>query len=712
VVDAMIPNPIEGEAVRGRFSFRGFDGFPAFPAFVLFLIVVIDFMDQQAFNILLPNIRDAFHLSTAGILSIVAAVGPVVTISGLTVGYIADRYRRTPLASAGVALWGGSVLLTSMAPGITLLGVGRIGSGFGVLVNAPVHQALLADYYPPKVRPAVFGVYAGGQPMARFLGPLLAGLLAAEYGWRMPFRVLAVASIPVFVLTLFLHEPNRGEYDRRAAGANDDIAATEARPPSFGEAWRLLYTVASIRRIYFAFPLLVGSLQGFYSFMSLYLERVHGVDEASRGFIFAICEPFAVIGLLVFTPIIRRRMERDPSSGIALLRYISIAVAVSIAAIAVAPTLQLAIAANIVRSFFQFILTAALYSTMSLVMPPRARSLGYSVLALWALPAILALPILGGIADVFGFRIGLFLIAPMLILGGQLLASAGKTVNSDIENSKRYTLLESEAQAERIRFKHALETGEIKETDFNLLEARDIHVSYGQLKVLFGVDLKVKKGERVALLGTNGAGKSTLLKVVSGLLTPDVGTGGTLWYKNEDITFTTATERVKMGMVQIGGGRATFPTLTVEENLKMGAYPFLGDTDLVDARVEEVFQQFPVLRERRSQRAGTLSGGEQQMAALGRAVIAGPELLMIDELALGLAPVVMGEILAMVEAIVEAGTTLIVVEQSLNVALSITDHAYFMEKGEIRFSGRTQELLERDDIVRSVFFGATTGAEA
>lgn len=239
-----------------------------------------------------------------------------------------------------------------------------------------------------------------------------------------------------------------------------------------------------------------------------------------------------------------------------------------------------------------------------------------------------------------------------------------------------------------------------------VLEARDIDYSYGPLQVLFGASIEVPAGSRVALLGTNGAGKSTLLRLIAGLLTP---TAGTVHHKGEDITGMRPEHRVNRGMTLVEGGRATFPSLTVLENLRMGAYPFLGNDDLVESRLADVGELFPQLRVRLSQAAGTLSGGEQQMMAVGRALMAGAELLMMDELSLGLAPVVMQEIVRVVEELVRRGVTLLLVEQSLNVALGLTERAYFMEKGEVRFSGPTVELLERGDLVRSVFFGKTEG---
>jgi ABC-type branched-subunit amino acid transport system ATPase component len=243
---------------------------------------------------------------------------------------------------------------------------------------------------------------------------------------------------------------------------------------------------------------------------------------------------------------------------------------------------------------------------------------------------------------------------------------------------------------------------EARTAEAPLLQVDHVSFSYGQLQVIFDVSLEVAAGERVALLGTNGAGKSTLLRLVSGLAAPD---GGTIRFEGTDITRASPADRVDAGLVQLAGGRSTFPTLSVRENLEMGAYPFLRDRDRVEERVAEVLTLFPVLEGRLDQRAGTLSGGEQQMMGLARAIIAGPRLLVIDELSLGLAPIVVGEILATIDRLAERGVTMLIVEQSLNVAASITERAYFLEKGSVRFSGRTGDLLERGDLARSVFFG-------
>jgi ABC-type branched-subunit amino acid transport system ATPase component len=214
--------------------------------------------------------------------------------------------------------------------------------------------------------------------------------------------------------------------------------------------------------------------------------------------------------------------------------------------------------------------------------------------------------------------------------------------------------------------------------------------------------MEVHRGEALALVGTNGAGKSTLLRVIAGLETP---TAGTVTFDDRDITGVRAERLAGDGLVLIPGGRAIFTDMTVAENLEMQSLSIRKQGALARERRERVMTTFPRLAERLGQHAGTLSGGEQQQLALAKALMLDPKVLCIDELSLGLAPVVIGELMEIVRGLNESGITLVVVEQSLNVAAQLCTRAVFLEKGEIRFTGETTELLERDDIARAVFFG-------
>ena len=243
--------------------------------------------------------------------------------------------------------------------------------------------------------------------------------------------------------------------------------------------------------------------------------------------------------------------------------------------------------------------------------------------------------------------------------------------------------------------------------DRSLLSLRAVDVAYGQVQVLFGVGFELQKGQTVAILGTNGAGKSTVLRAVSGLSPP---LAGTITFDGIDITGMAPHQIAALGIIQVPGGRGIFPTLTVAENLRMGSWMHRRDVHSVRERTAEVLDLFPGLRAKLDQQAATLSGGQQQMLTLAMAFLAKPRLLMIDELSLGLAPTVVDQLMQVVRRLHQEGITIILVEQSVNVALRLAETAYFMEKGEIRFRGPTVELLERPEILRSVYLqGASAG---
>ena len=239
-----------------------------------------------------------------------------------------------------------------------------------------------------------------------------------------------------------------------------------------------------------------------------------------------------------------------------------------------------------------------------------------------------------------------------------------------------------------------------------MLQVRNLDFSYGPVQVLFDVGLEVPKGETLALLGTNGAGKSTLLRAVSGLGIPD---RGVVRLNGRTVTFVSPELRFQQGIVQVRGGTAIFADMSVEENLQTTMLSVTKDRYDIAARTDRVYEIFPALADKRRQTAQDLSGGQQQMLALGMALMHEPEILLIDELSLGLAPLVVQELLEVVEQLKQQGQTMLIVEQSVNVALTIAERAIFMEKGRVQFEGPAQELAERDDLVRAVFLGGEGG---
>jgi ABC-type branched-subunit amino acid transport system ATPase component/ABC-type branched-subunit amino acid transport system permease subunit len=241
----------------------------------------------------------------------------------------------------------------------------------------------------------------------------------------------------------------------------------------------------------------------------------------------------------------------------------------------------------------------------------------------------------------------------------------------------------------------------------NLLSLRSVDVSYGQVQILFGVNLELREGETIALLGTNGAGKSTVLRAISGLVSPK---HGSISHNGVDISGMAAHRIASLGVAQVPGGRGVFPSLTVGDNLKVALWMHRRDRAYCRAAVEEALELFPALRTRLGDPAAQLSGGQQQMLALAMAFATKPSLIMIDELSLGLAPLVVEQLLRVVRGFQARGMTVVLVEQSVNVALTVADKAFFMEKGAIRFHGLTAELLERPDLLRSIFLeGAAAG---
>jgi len=230
-----------------------------------------------------------------------------------------------------------------------------------------------------------------------------------------------------------------------------------------------------------------------------------------------------------------------------------------------------------------------------------------------------------------------------------------------------------------------------------LLKVDNLNTYYGKIHALKGISLEVNKGEIVTLIGANGAGKSTTLKTISGQLVPKVGT---IEYMGKSIGGTPSHVITSRGVIQVPEGRRIFPRMTVMENLEMGAF-LRNDAEQIKADLDRVFELFPRLKERLAQKGGTLSGGEQQMLAMGRAMMSNPNLLMLDEPSMGLAPVVVELIFETIGKLHDAGITLLLVEQNAHMALSIADRGYVLETGEIKLSGSGKDLLENEDVRRA-----------
>ena len=233
-----------------------------------------------------------------------------------------------------------------------------------------------------------------------------------------------------------------------------------------------------------------------------------------------------------------------------------------------------------------------------------------------------------------------------------------------------------------------------------MLDVKDLEVYYGVIQAIKGVSFEVNQGEVIALIGANGAGKTTILHTVTGLLSPKKGQ---VFFEGKDITKVPAHKIVSMGMAHVPEGRRVFAELSVYENLKMGAYT-RKDKSEIEESLENVYRRFPRLEERKNQMAGTLSGGEQQMLAMGRALMSKPKIILMDEPSMGLSPILVNEIFDIIQAVSESGMTVLLVEQNAKKALSIADRAYVLETGNIVLEGKAKDLLE-DDSIKKAYLG-------
>lgn len=233
-----------------------------------------------------------------------------------------------------------------------------------------------------------------------------------------------------------------------------------------------------------------------------------------------------------------------------------------------------------------------------------------------------------------------------------------------------------------------------------MLEVKDLHVHYGVIEAIKGISFEVNKGEVIALIGANGAGKTTILHTISGLIKPSAGT---VLFEGKDIVKIPGHKIVSLGMAHVPEGRRVFAQLSVYENLLMGAYT-RKDKEEIQNSLQIVYDRFPRLEERKNQMAGTLSGGEQQMLAMGRALMSNPSIILMDEPSMGLSPIFVNEIFDIIQKVSEAGTTVLLVEQNAKKALSIADRAYVLETGKIVLTGKADELMN-DDSIKKAYLG-------
>jgi ABC-type branched-subunit amino acid transport system ATPase component/sugar phosphate permease len=679
-----------------------------YPLLALGGLAIVDEFQGYATFVLGPEISDGLGVSRGALAFAVAMKAVALAVATLPIAaYAQKQTRRATIAIVTAFAWAVVTLFTGLVTSLLGLIVVLVLNGIsGASVHA-VHRPLLFDTYPPEVRVRLTSAYSMANNVGNIVAPLLVALLTAVllFTWRGVFIMLAFISLAMAAFALRLRDPGFGRWDTgevrkavRDERSDDDVLLEDDMALGFFEIVRRLLLIPTVRRILAANVVFGMFLVPLQTFLFFFFEERWGMGPGARGLLFATFPLVAIPALAMVGPRGDALFRQDPGR---LLRLAALAQAAAVVLVVFGVTVPvfglMAVLLGLAVASFG-LLNPLLGVVLLSVVPPRMRPHATALIgiAIAAVGGFAGLILLSGIDSRFGLSWAIASLALPGLIATLILRSSAKLVAGDLDH-----FIDGIVEEEKVRELTA--AGK----KLPMLACRGVDFSYGQLQVLFDVSFAVDDGEMVALLGTNGAGKSTLLRVISGLGLPSKGS---VRFRGTDITYVDAERRLQLGITQVPGGRAIFRSLTVVENMKLFAYTYGRDKAAIDRGIDATLEAFPRLAERRNVAAGTLSGGEQQMLGLGKAFILRPKLLLIDELSLGLAPKIVSELLEMVRRINTDGTAVVLVEQSVNVALSLVDHAYFMEKGEIRFDGKAQDLLKRTDLLRSVFLkGAAAG---
>lgn len=416
-------------------------GAPAGPLMVLFGLNAVDELDRTAFAVLLPDIRDHFGLTDAQALAMVAATTIAVIFIEIPLSFYCDRRNRVRIATTGAAIWAIFSVGTGLSVSVLMLVLMRIGAGSGRAVVNPTHSSLLSDYYEPAARVKVFAAHRQANSVGQILGPLLAGLLAYAFGWRVPFFLFAIPTAVFVVLALRLHEPVRGNHERRAAGADDAAASAADAHEAAWATMRTLAQVRTVRRIWMAVPFLGIALFGIPNLLSLLYEDVFGVNAAGRGLIAAGIEPLQIVGVFVAMPIVARIAATRPEFLLRFVAVVGVADGILLVILAYAPHLWMAIAVHALLAASIGTLAPAFFALVSLVAPPRVRSAAFSTMAVFAIPGIaLFLPLIGLVSDSLGIQASMLVMVPVSLAAGFSLRSAARFVAHDVASVQAESL--------------------------------------------------------------------------------------------------------------------------------------------------------------------------------------------------------------------------------------------------------------------------------
>jgi ABC-type branched-subunit amino acid transport system ATPase component/sugar phosphate permease len=572
--------------------------------------------------------------------------------------------------------------------------------GYGV--NNTVHNSYLSDAYPTEGRGRVFSWHNLSDPLSQTVGVLVfVFVISVGHNWRYGL-LIALAGIPIGLSLFTLREPDKGANESshilKASGMDIQSQQSDAPRVLLGSAVTRLLRIRSIYYELVAVAILGFAGTGGPLFGNLYFVRRWGLDTAQRGEVYSIIGLAAFLGLPVAYVLGDRFFRRAPERPLAIAAICITAYGALFVGSLYMPHLWMVVTLQFLANAAISPLAICIFLTLAATAPPEMRTICFAMFGVYSLVfgAFAGGILLGAVSDAAGYlhgpTVALTLIGPACAIGGMMLYIGSKHVKRDITLVIE-DVLERHAEGQRRQSGGALPALQIHNLDF----------FYGANQVLFDVNLEVAQGEILALLGTNGAGKSTLLRAVSGLDHPH---RGVIRIFGVNCTYLEPEQIIDQDVALLVGGKMTFPGLTVRDNLRIGAHSLRRQGSRARLAQAEAIDRFPELADRLNQPAGTLSGGEQQMLALARVMLTAPKLLLIDELALGLAPKAVDRLMAIVREVNAQGTTVVLVEQSVNRAMSLAERAVFIERGEVRFDGRTTDLLERTDLLRPVFLGA------
>jgi len=685
----------------------------AYPLAALGVLSVVDTFQGYAFRVLAPEVSATLGVSKSAIAALFALAALASALGPLPVAALAaQKARRASLILITAFAWSLVAMTTGFVTALAGLAFVLVLDGLTTASVGALHAPFLLDTYPPEARVRALSTYVAAGNFGNVLAPLLVAISTAVIGltWRGSFVVLGAISLLAVLTALGLRDPGFGRWDSeqiRDTVREKESATGQARVEAevfldksdielgFFEIIRRLLLIPTIRRL-LAVEVAAGIfIIPYQTFLAFFLDERWNLGPGARGLFTAFLAIISMVALAIFGRRGEAMYRRDPARVIDFAAWTIAGAVVFICLAALAPVFPLTVTCFAISAGLLTVLvpstSIAILSVIPSGMRPHAGALLGIAIAIGGFAGAL---LLGSVDSQYGIVGTIVSLAVPGIITALILRTTAKFVPVDLDR-----MIDETLEDEEIR--QITESG----GTLPMLACRNIDFSYGHVQVLFGVDFTVEDGEMVALLGTNGAGKSTLLKVVSGIGLP---TAGSVRFAGAEITYLDAERRLRLGITQIPGGRAVFGPLDVVENLRVFGYSMGRRRRDIEQAVERSFEAFPRLAERKDQKASTLSGGEQQMLGLAKALMLKPRLLLVDELSLGLAPVIVAQLFDMVREINSDGTAVVLVEQSVNIALNLVEHAYFMEKGQIRFDGRSRDLLRRDDLLRAVFLG---GAE-